>query len=253
MNYKMINEFTENDKYKKVIQKELLKIDNSFCPFQKERQMDYLFSFLEKDFINNKNLNILDACCGYGRLIHFLSEFNNNQNYFGIDYVESLINDAKNRFSNFNNIGFGVENVLDLPSKFYKYFDISINYKTMSWLPYYENIIEQLFKVTKNKIYITSLFYDGDIDFIVKIYKDASLNNGDFTYLNTYSLPKFKNYCNNLGAKHINSIDMNLDFDIKKNNDINILSTYTNMLKSDFRLEITGVSILNWKLIEIAL
>ena len=102
----MINEFIENDKYKKIIQKELQKNDNSFCPFQKEKQMDYLFSLIENDFTNKRNLQILDACCGYGRLIHFLNEFNNNQNYFGIDYVESLINDAKNRFSNFNNIEF---------------------------------------------------------------------------------------------------------------------------------------------------
>jgi ubiquinone/menaquinone biosynthesis C-methylase UbiE len=248
-----MNEIEENKKYKNIIKSSLNKDKYNFCPFRKESQMDYLFSFLKKDF-KNKKLKVLDACCGYGRLIHFLNEFNPKQNYIGIDYMEELIKDAKERFASFDNISFEKGNVMYLAEKYYKEFDIAINYKTLSWLPYYKTIIEQLFKVTKQKIYITSLFYDGDIDFITKIYPEAqNADENTFSFLNTYSFPKFKKYCISLGAKKVNSIDMHLNFDIAKFKDENILQTYTIKTQEDLFLEVTGNIILNWKLVEIVL
>jgi len=247
-----MSEIFENKKYKDLIKASLEKNREEFCPFRKEMQMDYLFSFLKKDF-TNKKLKILDACCGYGRLIHFLNEFNPSQNYIGVDYVEELITEGKKRFSDYNNISFEHYDVMVLENKYNKDFDIAINYKTLSWLPYYTTIIQQLVKATKHKIYITSLFYDGDIDFITKIYKEAKTNGEDnFSFLNTYSLPKFKEYCFSIGAKEVNAIDMTLDVDLAKNDDLNVLQTYTVETRNK-RLEITGNVILNWKLIEIIL
>ena len=242
------------DAYKNLIEESLRNEKDEFCPFRKETQMDYLFKFLEKDFYKNESLKILDACCGYGRLIHFLNELNEKQNYTGIDYVEELINDGIRNFVGKKNIKFELYDVMALSDKYYKEFDIAINYKTLSWLPNYTTIIEQLIKATKQKVYITSLFYDGDIDFITKIFvNEQNSNENKFSYLNTYSYPKFKRYCISLGVKEVNSINMNLDFDLEKDNNINKLHTYTIPTKSGNRLEITGNVILNWKLIEIVL
>ncbi|OGC08513.1 hypothetical protein A2230_08350 [candidate division WOR-1 bacterium RIFOXYA2_FULL_36_21] len=246
-----MNERSENLIYKDVIKATLYDNKDDFCPLRKEKQMDYLFSLLKEDF-EKKNQKILDACCGYGRLIHFLNEFDTNQFYTGVDYVDELINQGKKHFTNNKNIDFEVYDIMKLSDKYHKAFDITINYKTLSWLPYYKTILTELIKATKNKIYITSLFYDGDVDFITKIYSNASKGTADnYTYLNTYSFPKFKKYCESIDVKEINSINMKLDFDLPESNNMNDLQTYTVSTKSGDRLEINGNVILNWKLIQL--
>lgn len=242
----------KNIVYKKVIEDMLRKNKKNFCPFRKERQMDCLLRILKPELIN-KQQRILEAGCGYGRLIYFLNKLVPDQNYTGIDYVPELIKMGSNRFSKQKNINFLCLDFFQLPAKFTKFFDISISYKTLSWLPDYQQVLKQLVKVTKRKIYITSLFYDGDIDFMTKIYQDAKVNRTNFTYLNTYSLPKFKLYCKTLGVKKIKVSDLHLNLDLSKPINQNQLKTYTQLLKTDERLEITGTNILNWKLIELSL
>ena len=139
----------------------------------------------------------------------------------------------------------------NLDRKYTKYFEITINYKTLSWLPYYEDCIRELIKVTKDKIYLTSMFNDGDYETISKLYSNISADDKNYTYLNTYSLPKFRNYVESLGAKVIDVIPMHLDFDLAKEDDINKVQTWTEQLKDNSRLEITADTILNWKLITI--
>lgn len=241
-----------NEIYKKVISKQLS--EGKFCELRKENQMEYLFLKLKNDF-KNKN-KVLDACCGYGRLIYFMNEFDNSQSYIGIDYMDELINLGKQLFNNQENIRFICNDIMNIGNKFEKSFDISINYKTLSWLEQYETIIEQLIKVTKKKIYITSLFWDGDIDFITKIYQNASTNNEEYTFLNTYSLKKFSNYCIGLGAKEVNSENMHINIDLESKSNESELSTYTKKIapcNGVKRLEFTGNVLLNWKLIEIVL
>lgn len=245
------NEVVDNKIYKEYVKDVLAKDIDSFCPFRKEKQMDYLFAWLKDDF-KVKGQKILDICCGYGRLIHFLNEFDSEQAYYGIDYEEDLIKKGKRQFKSFPNIKFEHSDAYNL-SKNYpnKAFDITINYKTLYCMPYYEAFILELLKVTKNKIFITSPFYDGDIDFITKIYTNQSKDN--FIYLNTYSLPKFKKFCKNYGVKAVNTIDMKLDFDLPPLKDKNKLQTFTVNMAEGSRLEVTGNIILSWKLVELVL
>ena len=170
-----------------------------------------------------------------------------NQNYFGIDYSELFIKESKEHFKSNKNIDFNVADVFNLPEKYTKKFDITINYKTLSWLPYYEDCIKELIKVTKDKVYITSLFNEGNIESITKIYTDEN----NYTYLNTYSLEKFKKFVEAQGAKVVDITPMQLDFDLEKPKDINELSTYTQLLADNSRLEITANTLLNWKLVTI--
>lgn len=241
--------------YKKVIQS-MLKSDTAFCPFRKEKQMDYVFASLAKDLKNTEDLTILDACCGYGRFMYFLVEKFPNQKYIGIDYVPELIKQAKEQFAGYNQVTFKTDDILSLSKKYPKKFDITINYKTLCSLPYYEEMVLELIKSTKSKIYITSLFYDGDIDFIVKIDQKATQKRKDsYVHLNTYSLPKFREFCLKHGAKSVKSTPMHIDVDLPKpkSGDMDELHTFTIPLKKSERLEITSTIVLNWQLIEITL
>jgi len=239
----------DNKIYKKVIKTVLAKNKKDFCPLRKEHQMDYLFLALKKDF-KQKNLRVLEAGCGYGRLIYYLNKFDPRQDYTGIDYMPELLEQGRARFKQ-KNIHFVRRDLYNMPAKFHKYFDLTISYKTLSWLPGYEEVLKQLVKSTKNKIYVTSLFYDGDIDFITKVYVDATKNSKEYSYLNTYSLAKFKIFCRSLGIKKVKATNMKLDLDLPKPS-VKKLRTYTRH-SQDGRLEITGTTILNWKLIELTL
>ncbi len=242
----------ENMAYKKFVDQMLKKNQGDFCPMRKEQQMDHLFAMLAHDF-KQKGQRVLDACCGYGRLIHFLNEFDSQQNYFGVDYVHALIEQGRANFAGQNNIRFETGDVMKLADFYDKEFDIAINYKTLYCLPYYETLVEQLVKVTKNRIYITSPFYDGDYEFIAKIHNTGQSDANAYSYLNTYSFPKFERFCQSLGVKEVNAVDMKLDFDLPKPTDPNILQTYTIPITEQERLEITGVVILNWKLVQLVL
>ena len=239
---------TENEKYKK--QCEDMYKHGNFCVMRYEKQMDYLFSKLEKDF-ENKTLEVLDACCGCGRLLNYMTERFKEQNYFGIDYMPIFIESAKERFKDNHNIKLEVGDVFNLNEKYTKKFDITINYKTLSWLPYYEDCIRELVKVTKDKIYLTSMFNDGDYETISKLYSSISVNDENYTYLNTYSMPRFKKYVESLGAEVVDIIPMHLDFDLERTDDVDKVQTWTEQLKDNSRLEITANTILNWKLVTI--
>lgn len=211
--------------------------------------MEVLFEFLSKD-LKLKGQHILEAGSGYGRLIYFLNEFDPEQDYTGIDYIKELVDQGNLKFKNNKNIHFRTGNLLNISKKYKKKFDITISYKTLSWLPYYENFLKEFVQVTKKKIYITSLFYDGDIDFVTKVYTDASTNSGDnYSYLNTYSLKRFKLYCKRIGIRRVKAVNLNLDLDISQPASINDLSTYTLKTMDGKRMEITGNTILSWKLL----
>lgn len=234
----------KNADYKKSIEASLKA--GTFCPFRFEQQMDHLFSLLEKDFAGKKNLKVLEAGSGQGRLLFYMNAFNNQQEYTGIDYVKKNTDYSKKLFKDNMNIYSVQGDFFKLVPKYKKAFDISISYKTLSWLPDYKDAVKQLIKATKKKIYITSLFYDGKMSFVSTI---QNHKNKTYTHLNTYSFPEFKKFCLANGVKKVTAIDMHLDIDLPEPKDKNVLQTYTRKETTGNRLEITGVTILNWKLI----
>lgn len=248
----MSSEREENDKYKKTILSILKNNENDFCTFRKEKQLDFIFASLDRIVGNRQSLSFLDLCCGYGRLIHFLQLWNNKQNYLGVDYLDELTSRGKSIFKDFDNISFETSNAYEISKKYTKQFDVSIIHKTLSWLPYYENVVKELIAVTKESIIITSLFWEGDIDFIVKCNENASISD-NFSYLNTYSFPKFEKFCMKNGARKVYCTPMKLNFDLEKTANLNELSTYTLKQTDNSRLEINGPIIQNWMLVQIDL
>jgi SAM-dependent methyltransferase len=247
------DERAENEKYKVFIDAQLKENADLFCGLRREKQLDYIFPKIRSD-VEAGSKNLLDLCCGYGRLIHFLADEFQTLSIHGIDYLESLIAQAKSQFKGNPKLTFEAGNAYDISKTHGRDFDITVIHKTLSWLPYYENILLEALKVTKKKIYITSLFWDGDIDFITKIFKQASSNQSDnFSYINTYSLPKFTKFCLAQGARTVSASNMNIDVDLLNSGNPDQLQTFTVQTKAEQRLEFTGPLQLNWKLIEIVL
>lgn len=216
-----------------------------------KQEMDKLLESIIMPILAKNNLKILDACCGIGHIDYFLSELNYSNEFLGIDQTPYLIDEAK-KLCNKKNVSFKKGDIYDLPKKYPKYFDVTINWKTISWLPHYDEFIKSLFKITKSHIFLSSLFYDGDIDFEIKVreYKKESGKKHFNFYYNVYSFPRFREYLHSLGAKKIKAYNFEINKDIPKP-PIDQMGTYTMKLENGKRIQISGAVVMMWKIIHI--
>lgn len=241
-----------NEIYKSIVRVEAR--EGRLSPFRRERQMDRLEERLAKDLAGGRRLRILDACCARGRLMHFLNEFNGDQEYVGFDYLEELVEEANAHFKDVPNVTVVHADIYRLSERWGKEFDISILYKTLLNFPRYEDALEQLFAVTREKVYLTSIFYEGNADFDIRIHKYAVYESAtDYAHYNCYGIPRFTDFCRARGAREVLFHDLKLDFDLPKADNPDIVATHTERLANGERLELTGPVLMDWKLVEITL
>jgi ubiquinone/menaquinone biosynthesis C-methylase UbiE len=225
---------------------------SSMTKYLKEKhEIDKELEKIITPYIKSKKLKILDACCGVGHISHFLSKISPETDFLGIDQTSYLIEEAK-KLSDDKHLHFEVGDIYDMPEKYEKSFDISVCWKTLSWLPYYDEIMKSLISCTKRYIFLSALFYEGEIDFQIKVreYKKEKGKN-DFTlYYNVYSLPRFKKFVLEQGVKNIDVCDFNIKVDIPKS-DRDYMGTYTKKMADGNRLQISGAVVMFWKIIKI--
>jgi len=219
-----------------------------------KQELDKFLEEIISPIITNKKLKIFDSCCGIGHISYLLSNISPESTFFGIDQSEYLIDVAKEISKNKKNLSFIVGDVSDFSNKLHKEFDISINWKTLSWLPYYDQMIKDLVSMTKKYIFISSLFYDGDIDFEIKVreFKKESGKERFNSFYNVYSLPRFKEFVFGLGIKNIEVYNFDINIDIPKP-PIDQMGTYTIRLENSKKLQISGAVVMYWKVIRIDL
>jgi ubiquinone/menaquinone biosynthesis C-methylase UbiE len=219
-----------------------------------KQKIDLKLEELLNPIIKNESFQILDACCGIGHLDYFFSSLSPSSTFFGIDQTQFLIDEAKKLCMDKNNVSFEVDDIYNLPKKYSKFFDITINWKTISWLPYYDECIKSLFTVTKKHIFLSSLFYDGDIDFEIKVreYKKEKAKEGFNQFYNVYSYPRFEKFLYDLGAKSVKSFNFDIDIDLPKP-PIDDMGTYTLKLDDGKRIQISGPIMMLWKIVQIDL
>lgn len=219
-----------------------------------KREMDIFLEKLISPYIKSKKKNILDACCGIGHIPYFLSDISPESKFLGIDQTSYLIEEGKKLCQNKSNISFENGDIYDISKKYEKSFDISINWRTLSWLPYYDQMLKELIAVTKDQIFLSSLFYDGDIDFITQVreFKTETGKDGFNDYYNVYSLPQFKKFVFELGVKNVESYDFDISVDLPKPQ-IDQMVSYTKKLEDGKRLQLSGAVVLYWKIIRIDL
>ena len=219
-----------------------------------KQEIDKILERIISPVIKEKKLKILDACCGIGHVTNLLSNISNKSDFVGIDQSEYLIKDARELFKDKKNILFEVADIYEIREKYKKKFDVSISWKTISWLPYYDQMLRDLIHMTKNHIFLSSLFYEGNIDFEIKVreFKKESGKKNFNSYYNVYSLPRFKEFVYGLGAKNIEVYNFDMNIDIPKP-PIDEMGTYTERLADNKRIQISGAVVMSWKIIRIDL
>ena len=215
--------------------------------------MDKYLEQLITPYIKGKKLKIPDACCGLGHILYLLNQISPQSEYLGIDFKDYLVEESKKLWKDYDNIKFMVLDAFNLSKSFNKEFDVCINWKTLSWLPYYEELMNEMVKATKKHIFVSSLFYEGNIDSEIKIREyDLKGDKNDFNayYYNVYSYPKFERYCYSLGVRNVEPYDFQIGIDLPKPAD-NRMGTYTVKLEDGKKLQISGVVMMLWKIIRI--
>lgn len=154
------------------------------------------FEILKKKKLNN--LNTLDLACGNGANLFYLKKKYNNKKYcLGLDFNKNLILAGQN-YNNCKSLELKYGNILNLKKNLKNKFQLITSFQTLSWLNDYKKASLEMIKLNSNYIFISSLFWEGLIDFNIKlnVLKDGNYDRKKLysKYYNIYSLNNFLNF-----------------------------------------------------------
>jgi SAM-dependent methyltransferase len=197
----------------------------------------------------SERLKVLDVACGIGHLTLTLAEALPNADLLGVDHDPLLVEEAKRLAGDHPRVGFDVGDIYELGEL--GTHDIVVNWKTLSWLPTYELALEALLGATGRHLFLSSLFYEGDIDFEIKVRQHAKARKGGtgFQYYNVYSLPRFEEVARSLGAR-VTNYDFEIGIDLDPP-DRDVMGTYTVRTDAGRRLQISGAVVMSWKILRL--
>jgi len=199
---------------------------------------------------------VLDVCCGLGDLSYFLSESNPGLKFVGVDKAQFLLAEGARLCADKPNVSFCQADVLELKKTFPpRTFDFAVCKQTLSWLSSYEEVVTQLIGVSKRAIFASSLFYDGRIDFNIRVreYETEAGRAGYNAQYNVLSLPIFREFCIAHGARDVVAFDFEIGIDLAPPVNLDRMGTYTVRLDDGRRLQISGALLMPWKIVRIDL
>lgn len=172
-------------------------------------------NFLEQNIVID-NEHILDIGCGPGNSLDYIAKAFPNSLFTGMDINEDLFNLYK---GNCNNIEFCQGDCFDIDRQFIGKFDGVISMQTLSWLPEITKPLEEICKIRPKWIAISSLFYDGKINYNISLENYERPTNGrDFSqvYYNIYSVPLLREILKKFGYYKFRYEPFEIDIDISK-------------------------------------
>ena len=195
--------------------------------------------------------NIMDIGTGKGANLYYMNQRFSNCQFLGLDINNDFIREGNALFEK-ENIGnckleYGDLYNLDLEKHVNKFEGI-ISYQTLSWLPEYENALNEMIKLNPNWIALTSLFYDGLVDCKIEIQEfnnPQEKNSFKTAFYNVYSLPRIEYFLFEKGYKVFKHCPFEIDIDLSKPEHSH-MQTYTQKLIDGKRLQISGPLLMNW-------
>lgn len=196
---------------------------------------------------------IIDVCCGGGANIHQFAKIFPNSDFIGLDSTNKFFNLGEKFIDKNINYNLKKGDCFKLSKIFGREsFDIVLSIQTLSYLPDYENALQQLINVSKKWIFISSLFTTYNVDIINNVYlfeEEKWERKMPYNY-NIYSTSRFEYFCKKYGAKRVIFSDFLIDIDIPKA-DTKSMSTYTIMQPDIRRLQFSGPLYMPWKFVAI--
>ncbi len=193
----------------------------------------------------DKVQNICDMACGCGANLAYLAGKYPNSNFVGIELEPKLVSEGEKKLHN-RNSKIIQGDWFNLDEKLKNQFDGIISFQTLSWLPNYETSLECLARLNPTWIAVSSLFYEGDVDYFIKVndYTENEFLHKEMQY-NIYSLVRVKKKFEQMGYKTFKYIPYDIDIDIappkKKGR-----GTYTRKMADGKRIQISGGMMMPW-------
>jgi ubiquinone/menaquinone biosynthesis C-methylase UbiE len=197
----------------------------------------------------------LDVACGTGANMIHLNRYFPTYRWIGVDYAGDMLFPLGIEYKEEQQLDIDMElingDMYALTSLFpRRAFHLVLSMQTLSWLPSYEEALDQLLAMTKGWLVVTSLFSDHDMDAKVEVL-DYTREDGvvEPQYYNIYSLPRFSDYCRKRGVQDVISQDFIIDIDLPQT--AAGRGTYTRTLQDGTRLQFTGSLHLPWKFVAV--
>ena len=207
--------------------------------------IEWLSSFLDKSAGNK----ICDLACGGGANIAYMQQKYPKIVFEGIEINKELVSLGNKELDKRGNRAKIFEGDLyNLNSNFKGRYKGIISFQTLSWLPGYYESICCMTELNPDWIAISSLFYEGDIDYKIECRnytRTSDTKQYENCFYNIYSLVKIKELFNGLGYKKFDYRPFKIDIDIKKPEKAG-LGTYTERLENGKRIQISGGLMLPW-------
>ena len=193
---------------------------------------------------------VLDLACGGGAVDVYLAKHHQKLSITGIDLVgksfglfdELADNDVKER------VNLEIGDWYNLNPRYINSFDGVISVQTLSWLQEWKTPIDKIISLNPNWIGLSSLFYEGKIDYQIKLkdYERESIT-GDYEemFYNIYSIPIIKEYLAEKGYSVFEYSSYEIDIDIPKP-EHNDLGTYTIKTEYGTRLQMSAAMLMPW-------
>lgn len=202
------------------------------------------------DWIGNKiekSQSVCDLACGGGANLHYMAKKYPNVKFEGIDIEPNNINIAKTMITE-SNVEVFCGDILNLPDALINKYSGITCFQTLSWLPEYNNAIRSIARLNPDWIAISSLFYDGNVEYKIEVSDyTRKENNSDRmqSYYNIYSIPRIKELFRELGYNHFEYKSFDIDIDIEKTVSDG-LHTYTRRMEDGSRIQISAGLMLPW-------
>ncbi len=127
-----------------------------------------------------------------------------------------------------------------------------ISLQTLSWLPDYQQPLEQIFtKLAPRWVAMSSLFYNGAVSCKIEVTEHKHERT---SFYNVYSLPVIDEFCRGFGYRLTRSEPFQIDIDLPKPENRDEMGSYTVNVSADAgakseRLQISGPLLMNWHFI----
>jgi ubiquinone/menaquinone biosynthesis C-methylase UbiE len=190
---------------------------------------------------------VLDAGSGAGANMLHLADLLPDARWTGLDLDAELVELGREHLDP-ERFTMVTGNLLHLERQLgAKRFDLCLSIMTLSWIEDYERAVEQMLAVTKRWLVLSSLFGDTDLDAFIRMRgRLPGAHHGYSEYYNIYSLPRFREFCRELGAKEVIAEPFEIDIDLPRP-EHGGMGTWTERTEDGRRLQFSGpLSMPSW-------
>jgi SAM-dependent methyltransferase len=209
------------------------------------------------DFLHRHRLypprgQALDVGCGAGANLFYLSSLFPEIHWTGIDvagdilfpHARSLLDERGISAQLITGDFFKLDHLLNK-----RQFELVLCIQTFTVLPNYEQLLEQLLKVTNGWLVLTSPFTDFNVDARIEVmnYTWPTEVQGPHFY-SVFGIPRLQAFCESRGVSEwiIEDFEIDKDLPVPQGGG---LTTYTQRLSDGRRLQFTGPIFLPWKFV----